>query len=92
MTHEKKAQVLINCGGIYDPTRLETVLRVTFPKIGDHERKQGVLPQRGHDSRDGKTRPGGGKGFGKFGRKPGFSKNRVHEVEQCEGQEDEPED
>ena len=68
------------------------VLRVTFSKIGDQERKQGVLPQRGHGSRDGKIRPGGGKGFGKFGRKPGFSKNKVHEVEQFEGQEDEPED
>ena len=65
------------------------MLRVTFPKIGDHERKQGVLPQRGHDSRDGKTIPGGGKGFGKFNRKPGYSKNRVHEVEQFEGQYDE---
>ena len=41
LSHEKRAQALINCGGVYDPTRLETVLRVTFPKIGDQERKQG---------------------------------------------------
>ena len=35
--------MLINCGGIYDPERLETVLRVTFPRIGDHERRLGTV-------------------------------------------------
>ena len=90
LPQEKKAQVLINCGGIYDPSRLETVLRVTFPKIGDHERRQGTMPSRG----DNKWKTSSGK-FPSH-RKPGarvqgkFGKHRVHEVEQLEGQE--PED
>ena len=45
--HEKRAQALINCGGIYDPERLETVLRVTHPKIADQERRQGTIQPRG---------------------------------------------
>ena len=43
LPHDKKAQVLFNCGGVYDPLRMETVLRATFPKIGDTERKLGLV-------------------------------------------------
>ena len=46
LPHEKRAQVLFNCGGIYEPLRMETVLRVSFPRIGDFERKQGLVVPR----------------------------------------------
>ena len=31
LPQKKRAQVLFNCGGLYDPLRMETVLRVSFP-------------------------------------------------------------
>ena len=40
---EKRAQVLFNCGGVYDPDRLETVLRVSFPRVHEQERRA-VVP------------------------------------------------
>ena len=43
LTLDKRAQALIKCGGIYDPERLETVLRVTHPKIADQEKRQDVV-------------------------------------------------
>ena len=52
LPQDKKAQVLFNCGGIYEPLRMETVLRVSFPRIGDFERKQGlVVPRARHEYR-----------------------------------------
>ena len=37
----QRAQVLFNCGGILTPDRLETVLRTTFPKLHDMEKRMG---------------------------------------------------
>ena len=52
LPQEKNAQVLYNCGGLYDPQRTETVLRATFPRLGDVQRKFGhVKPHRDHSKR-----------------------------------------
>ena len=73
--------MLINCGGLYDPQRLETVLRVSFPRIGDTERKLGTVRPSGisasrfrakvTEKRTAKTR-----GWQKAG-----GRHRVHEVD-----------
>ena len=46
LPYDKKAQVLFNCGGVYEPQRMETVLRVSFPRIGESERKLGLVVPR----------------------------------------------
>ncbi len=44
--------------GVYDPLSMQTVLRITFPKIGEFERRQGlVVPSSRAALRGG--RPGG---------------------------------
>ena len=46
LPYDKRAQVLFNCGGVYEPQRMETVLRVSFPRIGESERKLGLVVPR----------------------------------------------
>jgi len=54
LPQEKRAQVLFNCGGVYDPKRMETVLRVTYPRIAEQERRQGiVMPRKRTEDRSG---------------------------------------
>ena len=79
---------MFNRGGLYDPLRMETVLRVSFPKIGDYERKQGMVVPR---ARQGLS---GGKSSGRtvFRKKDGqYDKPRdtkpfkdTHEVHECD--------
>ena len=52
---QKKTQVLFNAGGIYNSEKIETVLKVSFPKIQDVEKRLGqVLPMRKPGKGDGK--------------------------------------
>ena len=81
LSHEKRVQALIDCGGVDDPARLETVLRVTFPKIGDHERKQGIVLPRAESGRFRSKEPDKAK------KKWGYHKHKVHEVELVEPEE-----
>jgi hypothetical protein len=88
LPYDKKAQILFNCGGAYDPLRMETVLRVSFPKIGDYERKQGIVVPR---VRQGFSR---GKGAGKSAFQKQYEKPRdrnlkeTHEMHEYEEAED----
>ena len=44
---ERRAQAPFNSGGVYDPSRMETVLRVTFPRLHGTERRLGQVEPRG---------------------------------------------
>ena len=43
---EKRAQVLFNAGGKYVPDRIATVLRVTYPRLHEAERRSGLVVPR----------------------------------------------
>jgi len=85
LSTEKRAQVLFNCGGRYDPERVETVLRVTYPKLHETERKQGVVVPRERVLSS--HRNGGNFSRGAPGKpRPEVRKvNEVHEVEEDQG-------
>ncbi len=60
LPQEKRAQVLFNCGGVCDPLRMETILRVSFPPIGEFERRQGLVVPRSLSNISGRRfKPGG---------------------------------
>ena len=47
LTSQQKSQILFNAGGLYDADRIETVLKVSYPRIQDFERKTGqVIPKK----------------------------------------------
>ena len=46
LPRQARAQVLLNCGGLYDSQRMETVLKVSHGKIQLSERRTGqVIPR-----------------------------------------------
>ena len=48
LPRQQRSQVLFNCGGLYESTRMETVLKATYGTIQHSERRTGqVLPRRG---------------------------------------------
>ena len=91
LPQDRKAQALFNCGGIYDPLRMETVLRVGFPRIADAERKQGlVVPRSRTNGRDDSSRT-------VFRKKDDKTRDYKHDkrskkVHVCEGMHDETDD
>ena len=53
---EKKSQVLFNSGGVLPPDRMETVLRVTFPKMREIEKRTGqAVPSRNKEACHGRN-------------------------------------
>ena len=81
LTTEKRAQVLFNCGGKYDPERMETVLRVTYPKLHETERKQGVVIPKERIIRNGVSSSREGSV------KPRPEARKVHEVHSGDGED-----
>jgi hypothetical protein len=79
---DEKAQVLFNCGGIYDPLRMETVLRLSFPMTGDSERKRRlVVPRCQQGSRQGDSSR---TVFRRKDDKTRESRKETHVVHECE--------
>ena len=53
---EKKSHVLFNSGGVLPPDRMETVLRVTFPKMHEIEKRTGqAVPSRNTEACHGRN-------------------------------------
>ena len=53
---EKKSQVLFNSGGVLPPDRMETVIRVTFPKMHEIEKRTGqAVPSRNKEACHGRN-------------------------------------
>ena len=82
----QRVQVLFNAGGVYDADRIETVLKVSFPKIQDMERRTGQVVPRS-------ARPGvrvvsrHGQAFGRKQQGAGRFLKRVYEADLCEEEE-----
>ena len=45
LSQRERAQVLFNCGGVYDSKRMEVVLKAAYSKVHDSE-KRSVFPRR----------------------------------------------
>ena len=89
-SRKQRPQVIFNCGGMYDPDRMETVLQVTYPKIGTVEQKHGLVrPSRSVGQRSGSVpkKP-------LFARRTGTTKfkRKVHEVHEVREEDAEPQE
>ena len=79
---EKRARALFNASGVHDPIKLETVLRVKYPRLHDTGKRLGQFVPRGRDG-DRKRYSSGAKDYTKSGyrSKPWKKKHAAHEVD-----------
>ena len=82
LSAKEKAQCLFNCGNIMDPTRMEHVLLVTYPRIGDLERRHGAVPPKAHDFHKSKHADSDRRKFSSQ-----HKHHRVHEVHEATNEE-----
>ena len=97
LSHKDKTQVLFNCGGIYDPARMETVLCTMHAHVADSEQRRGVVrtthyKKSYNDHKEDRGRPAVRDQRGKYQaqRPPYRPPRQVHEVHR--DSEEEPEE
>ena len=107
LSQKVKAQVFFNCGGVYDSKRMETVMKATYGKLHDSERRSYMTPNMRskiekfgaiHSSRSSTSRTQSSAGSrtgirnSKFmSQSRSYPLHKVHEVGEVEELEAEPE-